>query len=117
MGAVIDAGVDVVRLNAAHADADTHIANAQQARALAADAGRLVGVLVDLPGPKMRSGPVEGEEVDLEVGQSFTLCAAACAGDDTRVSTTLPELARWVKPGDEIFLADGAIVLKVDAHR
>jgi pyruvate kinase len=115
MRAVIEAGADVVRLNAAHGDADTHTANAQQARALAAEAGRLVGVLVDLPGPKMRTGVIEGDEVDLEVGQTFTLCASECTGDSTRVSTTLPELARWVKPDDEIFLADGAIVLKVEA--
>ncbi len=114
MRAVIDAGADVVRLNAAHADAGTHTANAGQARALAAEAGRLVGVLVDLPGPKMRSGPVHGDAVELESGRPFTLCANECTGDEQRASTTLPELSRWVRPGDDVFLADGAIVLRVD---
>jgi pyruvate kinase len=102
-------------LNAAHADADTHLANARRAREIATDAGRLVGVLVDLPGPKMRSGPVVSDAVELASGQQFTLCAQECVGDDTRVSTTLPELARWVRRDDEIFLADGAIVLRVEA--
>ncbi len=114
MRSVIEAGADVVRLNAAHADADTHTANARQARELAAESGRLVGVLVDLPGPKMRSGPVVDDAVRLESGQPFTLCATECMGDRERTSTTLPELARWVRPGDEIFLADGAIVLRVE---
>src|SRR5690348_10851606 len=114
MRAVIEAGADVVRLNAAHGDADTHTTNARQARDIAAEAGRVVGVLVDLPGPKMRTGSVVGDAVELESGQPFTLCAAECMGDATRASTTLPELARWVRPGDEIFLADGAIVLHAD---
>ncbi len=115
MRSIIEAGADVVRLNAAHGDAASHSANARQARAIAAETNRLVGVLVDLPGPKMRSGAVLGDAVELESGAPFTLCAVDCVGDDTKASTTLPELARWVRSGDEIFLADGAIVLRVDA--
>jgi pyruvate kinase len=114
MRSIIEAGVDVVRLNAAHGDAASHTDNARRARELATELGRLVGVLVDLPGPKMRSGPVADDAVELESGAHFTLCAQDCLGDATRVATTLPELARWVRPGDEIFLADGAIVLRVE---
>jgi pyruvate kinase len=113
--ALLAAGADVVRLNAAHGDAAMHCDRARAAREQAAVLGRAVGVLVDLPGPKLRTGAVVGEEVELDVGQLFTLTAADTEGDRGRVSTTMPEIARWVRPGDDIYLADGAIVLRVEA--
>jgi pyruvate kinase len=61
----------------------------------------------------LRTGPVAGDEVELEPGEQFTLSPDAGVGDATRVATTIPELARWVQPGDEVYLADGAIVLRV----
>jgi pyruvate kinase len=115
--AVLDAGADVVRLNAAHATADVHAARAELVRDLASSLGRAVGVLVDLPGPKLRTGVVEPDEVELATGETFTLAAGdpAQPGDATHVSTTVPELAQWVHPGDGVFLADGTIVLRVAA--
>ncbi|HTL87435.1 MAG TPA: pyruvate kinase [Acidimicrobiia bacterium] len=115
MRALLDAGVDVVRLNAAHGTADVHKERAALARATANKLGRVVGVLVDLPGPKLRSGPVVRDEVELPAGAQFTLAATPIEGDAARVSTTVPELAQWVNPGDDVFLADGAIVLRVTA--
>jgi pyruvate kinase len=114
MKALVEAGVDVVRLNAAHGDVETHTANAKLARETADELGRTVGVLIDLPGPKMRTGPLRSDAVELECGAPFLLTAESIEGDATRVSTTIPELAQWVRPNDEVFLADGAIVLKVD---
>ena len=114
MRALLAAGADVVRLNAAHGTADVHAQHASLARETAAALGRAVGVLVDLPGPKMRTGPVVDEEIRLEAGRELTLTSAEVIGDAHRVSTTVPELARWVRPGDEIYLADGAIVLRVE---
>ncbi len=113
MQALVSAGVDVVRLNAAHGDAESHIANAALARATADQLGRSVGVLVDLPGPKMRSGPIANGAVELECGREFVLTTQPVDGDATRVTTTIPDLSRWVRVGDEVFLADGAIVLRV----
>ncbi len=113
MRALLGAGADVVRLNAAHATAEVHTQQAQLARATATDLGRAVGVLVDLPGPKMRTGPVVDDEIQLVSGDEIVLTSMPVVGDTERVSTTLPELARWVGPGDDIFLADGAIVLRV----
>ncbi|HWS44307.1 MAG TPA: pyruvate kinase [Acidimicrobiia bacterium] len=112
--ALLGAGADVVRLNAAHGAAAIQGERAALARATAARIGRVVGVLVDLPGPKLRSGPLAGDEVELVAGHVFTLTAASIEGDASRASTTVPELARWVGPGDEIYLADGAIVLRVE---
>jgi pyruvate kinase len=114
MRSLLSAGADVVRLNAAHGDATVHTERAELARSTASDLGRAVGVLVDLPGPKLRSGVVAGDEVELVAGSRFTLSAETVDGDATRVSTTIPELARWVDEGDEVYLADGAIVLKVE---
>jgi pyruvate kinase len=113
VNALLAAGADVVRLNAAHGDAAVHVLAATIARSQAAILGRAVGVLVDLPGPKLRTGEIEGEEVELHAGYDFTLSGEPIEGDRDRVSTTTPALADWVGPGDDIFLADGAIVLKV----
>jgi pyruvate kinase len=114
MRALLAAGADVVRLNAAHGTGDVHVQRATLARETAAALGRAVGVLVDLPGPKMRTGPVVDDEIQLETGSELTLTSAPVVGDAHRVSTTVPELARWVAPGDDIYLADGAIVLHVE---
>jgi pyruvate kinase len=113
MRAVLAAGADVVRLNAAHGTTDVHARRTTLARDTAAALGRAVGVLVDLPGPKMRTGPVVDDEIQLETGSELTLTSATVIGDAHRVSTTVPQLARWVRPGDDIYLADGAIVLHV----
>ncbi|HEX5095556.1 MAG TPA: pyruvate kinase [Acidimicrobiia bacterium] len=108
---ILEAGADVVRLNAAHGTPDVHAERAQHVRNVARAIGRSVGVLVDLPGPKLRTGVIAGDDVELDPGQRFVLTADDAPGDDTRVGTTVPELARWVRPRDDIYLADGEIVL------
>ena len=113
MRALLAAGADVVRLNAAHGDPAVHTQHARLARETAVALGRAVGVLVDLPGPKMRSGPVADDEIQLEAGSEIMLTSTPVVGNVHRISTTLPELGRWVRGGDEIYLADGAIVLRV----
>ncbi|MFP5352294.1 MAG: pyruvate kinase [Actinomycetota bacterium] len=110
---LVAAGVDVFRLNLAHADTDTHKASAETARREADRLGRVVGLLADLPGPKMRTGPVVGDAVSLEPGEPFVLDQRSGEGDWTGVSTTVENLHEMVHPGEEIFLADGAIILRV----
>jgi pyruvate kinase len=111
---LLEAGVDVVRLNAAHGDMAGHAANAHEARLGAQELGRMVGVLVDLPGPKMRTGVVRGDAIELDSGQTLLLAGDEdIIGDEHRVGTTVADLSRWVRVGDDIFLADGAIVLRV----
>src|SRR5947209_8304368 len=82
MHALIAAGADVVRLNAAHGTAEVHAERAALARATAADLGRVVGVLVDLPGPKMRTGVIAGDETELVSGATFTLTADPVDGNN-----------------------------------
>ena len=110
---LIVAGVDVVRLNFAHATIDDHARTAELARKTAAAHQRCVGVLVDLPGPKMRTGQIAADEVELHVGQRFTLTGEEVEGDQERVSTSVKALAQMLSEGDEIYLADGEIVLRV----
>jgi len=111
---LLEAGVDVVRLNAAHADMETHSNNVRRVRDLAQVLGRSIGILVDLPGPKIRSGVIANGEVELECGQEFVLSGSDDgAGDAHHVATTLPDLAQWMRKDDDVYLADGAIVLRV----
>jgi pyruvate kinase len=115
IGALVEAGVDVVRLNLAHGRADDHVRVARIARERAGEAGRIVGVLADLPGPKMRSGPIKGGSVALRRGTAFTLAAEDVEGDERRASTSVDDLAGKVSEGDSIHLADGEIVLEVES--
>jgi len=113
IAALLSTGADVVRLNLAHANASTHQRTAAIVRDEAERLKREIGILADLPGPKMRSGVIDGDEVSLEPGQPFTLFPEEREGDARGVSTSVDNLANLVEVGEEIFLADGAIILRV----
>lgn len=113
MRSLIETGADVVRLNFAHATPEVHRLAAETARNQARELGRTVGVLVDLPGPKMRTGPIDGEQLMLVQGSTLVLTSEPVIGDANGVSTTVEDLPGLVSPGDEIYLADGEIVLRV----
>ena len=102
-----------MRVNFAHGSRTEHRSAVENAREQARDLGRTVGVLADLPGPKMRTGPVAGGEVVLETGTEFILTSGDIEGDQHRVTTTVANLGEFVQKDDEIFLADGQIVLHV----
>ncbi len=113
---LIQAGVDLARLNLSHDSHDRHRMRVQAVRERARALGRPVGVLVDLQGPKIRIGRFVAGAVALKPGDSFCLDASCPvdAGDSTRVGTTYPELARDVERGDTLLLDDGAIELAVE---
>jgi pyruvate kinase len=118
VGELIDAGIDVARLNLSHGTADEHEATATTVRRAAERAGRPIGVLADIPGPKLRTGPIADGEVALRSGTRVTLTGPTDQpGDAERISTTLDDLPDVVDDGDEIYLADGAIVLRVVSGR
>ena len=115
---MVQAGIDVVRMNFSHGTADDHRARAEGIRAAAAKFGRTVGILGDLQGPKIRVGKFEGGKVMLEPGAAFVLDAARKEpGDVAGVGLDYKELPRDVKPGDTLLLNDGLIVLTVEAVR
>jgi pyruvate kinase len=110
------AGMDVARINFAHGTAATQLQTATAVRRAAADAGRPLAILVDLAGPKIRLGPLEGVALDLEAGAAFDLRPSADAagpGDVAGAAVSDPDLASELRVGDPVFLADGAVELRV----
>ncbi len=109
--ALIEAGVDVFRLNFSHGTPAEHAENIRRVRAATERTGKWVGVLGDLPGPKLRLGEIEGDVVTLHRGGELELTTDECLGDERRlpVPDGLPDA---VKAGDPIFLADGRIRLR-----
>lgn len=112
--AMIRAGVNVVRLNFSHGSAQDHIDRAVLVRQAAQRAGREVGIMADLQGPKIRVGKFAQGKVQLEPGRPFVLDAARSEpGDERGVGLDYKELPRDVRPGDVLLLNDGLIVLDV----
>ena len=114
---MIEAGLDVVRMNFSHGTAAEHAARVELVRKLARKAGRSVGVLVDLQGPKIRIGRFAGDRVTLVTGTKFALDAECRLGDATQVGLDYKNLPRDVSPGDTLLLDDGRIVLGVSRVR
>ncbi|WP_459617061.1 pyruvate kinase [Bordetella sp. 2513F-2] len=114
--ALIRAGMDVARLNFSHGTADDHRERAGLVRELAARQGRFVALMGDLQGPKIRIARFIDGQVLLRVGQPFTLSNSypKDAGDASIVGIDYPALARDCRPGDELLLDDGRVVLQVE---
>jgi pyruvate kinase len=114
LGAMIEAGLDVVRLNFSHGERADHVARFELVRAVAAERNQNLAVLVDLQGPKIRVGVVDDGGVKLDRGREVTLVAGTdrCAEPD--IPVVYPALADDVRKGDRILLDDGAIGLRVE---
>src|SRR5689334_20498101 len=113
---LVQAGMDVARLNLSHGTHDDHRAVYQHIRDVSNSTGRAVGVLLDLQGPKIRLGEFEGGEADLAAGETFTITtkeSEAPRGSAFLASTTYADLAKDVKPGDQVLIDDGNIRLEV----
>jgi len=112
---IIANGVDVVRLNLSHGQPDDHRARAAAVRAAAASAGREVGILADLQGPKIRIEKFANGPIELVNGASFVLdCSPdAPAGNDQRVGVSYYGLPDDVHAGDVLLLDDGLLALTV----
>nr|WP_294691680.1 pyruvate kinase [uncultured Friedmanniella sp.] len=109
---LVQAGMDVARLNMSHGDYSDHEANLANVRAAATAVGRPVGVLADLQGPKIRLGRfASGKEV-LEDGAAFTITVDDISGDVNRCSTTYKGLPGDVAVGDRILIDDGRLMLQ-----
>ena len=112
---MIEAGLDVVRMNFSHGTAKEHGARVELVRELARKAGRSGGVLVDLQGPKIRLGRFKHDRLALNTGDRFVLDAECAMGDAQRVGLDYKNLPRDVSSGDTLLLDDGRVVLAVTA--
>lgn len=110
---LFQAGVDVFRLNASHGTQDDHARRIASVRALAAEMKVHVGILLDLQGPKIRLGTFKNGPCFLQESSLFTITTEQVEGTAEMASTSYPEFARDVKPGDPVLLADGSVQLRV----
>jgi pyruvate kinase len=114
--ALLAAGANAVRINMSHGTQEEHAETVRRARSAAARLKRPLSVLVDLSGPKIRTGMLKGgQPVTLDAGALFTLTTRSVVGDAREVSTNYPGLARDVRPGARVLLDDGAIELLVES--
>ena len=114
---LVEAGIDVVRMNFSHGSPEDHKARADGIRAAAAKRGRTVGILGDLQGPKIRVGKFTDGKITLEAGARFILDAACPMGNEERVGLDYKELPKDVKNSDILLLDDGRLKLRVDSVR
>jgi pyruvate kinase len=112
--ALLDAGMDVARLNFSHGSHEQHAENIAKLRAASLKVRKAVGILGDLQGPKIRTGRFITGSTELKEGATFSITTdESVKGTDEIVSTTYPLLAADVNPGDRILLDDGLLELKV----
>jgi pyruvate kinase len=114
LGGMVEAGLDVVRLNFSHGERADHAARVELVRAVAKELDHNLAILVDLQGPKIRVGVVDDNGIKLDRGREVTLVAGTdrCAEPD--IPVVYPALAADVHQGDRILLDDGAIGLRVE---
>jgi pyruvate kinase len=111
---LIRAGMNVARLNLSHGTPHDHAQIMATVRRVAQSLAVPVAVLMDLPGPKCRIGPLKGGSVTLNKGARLVLTTRAVEGDPQKVPVNLPTLPQDVREGDSVLLDDGAMQLKVE---
>ena len=117
---MVDAGMDVARLNVSPGTPQEHAETCGRVRTAADRAGRPVAVLQDLPGPKLRIGPLRDGLAELAAGDRVTFVGddgGDTEGDERRMAINWPALASAIGPGEELYLADGAVRLRVEEVR
>lgn len=113
MAEIIEAGMDVARLNLSHGKREDHFRRMDLIREVSRQLKRTVAILVDTRGPEVRTGPLQEETVFLADGQNLILTAARITGDRYKVSVTYPGLPKDLAPGRTILIDDGLLKLKV----
>jgi len=111
---LIQAGMDIARLNFSHGDFAGHARRITALREAERRTGRRIAIMADLPGPKIRVGRFENEVVELKAGQRFTLTTDETLGTAERASVSFGRLPEVVRPGCKVFLNDGLVELEVE---
>ena len=110
---MIEAGMNIARMNFSHGDFAAHKRVIENLRAASVFVGRRIAIMADLSGPKMRIGQIEPEPIELSPGDCFTLTTDDIVGDSNRVSVSFESLPQAVNKGDTLFLNDGYIQIEV----
>jgi len=111
---LVRTGMNVARLNLSHGSAEQHAARIRLIRTVSSELGRPVGILVDLPGPKVRVGKVSPEPIFLLEGAPLTLTGKPVVGNQAIVSVSHPTILKQLTPGDLVYLEDGTVRLRVN---
>jgi len=115
---MVQAGMDVARLNYSHGTPEQHADTVGRVREAAGRAGRPVAILQDLPGPKLRIGSLTSGIAELGVGDLVTFdCDQGTPGDRRRMSVSWQGMAAALEPGAVLYLADGSVRLRVRCTR
>lgn len=110
---LIDAGVRLFRLNFSHGSHEEHSTLVTSIRAVAKTAGRHVGILQDLCGPKIRLGEIPGDLVECPLGEEFVLVSKKTSDNPRHLTCSYPELPNDLKPGEKVLFADGTVAMTV----
>ena len=113
--AMIEAGMNVARLNMSHGDEASHAATVASIREAAVAAGATIAIMVDTRGREIRSGRIDNDQVLLNAEQAFTIYADDRVGDASGVSISLKSLDRHARPGQRVLIDDGQIELQVES--
>lgn len=113
MRGLIRAGMDVARINFSHGDHETHARSIATLRKVAEEEGKLVAVMADLQGPKLRVGEIAGESMELDEGDVVTLTADPRPSEEDAIPVPHPQLLRDLRPGQTVLLDDGHLELVV----
>ncbi|COU28378.1 pyruvate kinase [Mycobacterium tuberculosis] len=112
--ALVEAGMDVARMNFSHGDYDDHKVAYERVRVASDATGRAVGVLADLQGPKIRLGRFASGATHWAEGETVRITVGACEGSHDRVSTTYKRLAQDAVAGDRVLVDDGQTSPRAD---
>jgi pyruvate kinase len=111
---MIAAGMDMARLNFAHGTTEEHAETVEMVRQACQNVGREIGILQDIPGPKLRLGPVDGGVCELHAGSRLILTPEQILGTSERLPVAWSGFSEIVEAGDVAYLADGAVRLRVE---
>ena len=111
--ALIDAGMDVARLNFSHGVPEWHRRTVKLIRAISAEKKRPIGVMLDVPGPKVRIGEIPDGPIPLKSGSTLRLVPGDAPGHEDEISVNYAQLPEELEPADRIFVGDGDIELEV----
>lgn len=110
---MIEAGLDVCRINFSHGSYENVTQQIQHIRAINKKLGKNTAILADLQGPKLRIGVVENNAVELSLGKEITFTTKECVGTSSRLYMTYKQFPKDVKPGENILIDDGKFLLRV----